>query len=149
MRPLTDPDARPRRYAFALTPLADAMFQLLIFFMLSSSLSPYSLIPLAGGPMGQSDLTGEVAPPTPAPEAGTQVAVWHLARGSLRAGAQTIALDDLPGVMPALLASGVVQVLLFPSRAATVQDIATTLEVLGSNGIDKVQLVSGPGPQGG
>ena len=37
---------RPRRYKFAMTPLADAMFQLLIFFMLSSSLAPYSLITL-------------------------------------------------------------------------------------------------------
>jgi len=149
MRPLTDPDARPRRYAFALTPLADAMFQLLIFFMLSSSLSPYSLIPLSGGPAWQSDLTGEASSAIPAPDVGAQVLVWHLARGTLRAGAQTISLDDLPGLMPELLASGVAQVLLFPSRAATVQDIATTLEVLGSNGIDKVQLVSGAGPQGG
>ncbi len=38
-----------RRYTFALTPLADAMFQLLIFFMLSTSLTPYSLLTITRG----------------------------------------------------------------------------------------------------
>ena len=46
---------RPRRYRFVLTPLADAMFQLLIFFMLSSSLAPYSLITLKTAPQDVAD----------------------------------------------------------------------------------------------
>jgi biopolymer transport protein ExbD len=48
----------PRRYKFVLTPLADAMFQLLIFFMLTSSLAPYSLITLktAAKPVSEEDV---------------------------------------------------------------------------------------------
>ena len=41
-----DPPHRPRGNRFPMTALADAMFQLLIFFMLASSLTPYSLLPL-------------------------------------------------------------------------------------------------------
>jgi biopolymer transport protein ExbD len=66
---LAQEGGRPRKYGFALTPLADAMFQLLIFFMLSSSLSPYSLIALTrGAPAGQSAVlpgVADEAAPTP------------------------------------------------------------------------------------
>ena len=40
---------RNRRYRFSMTPLADVMFQLLIFFMLSANLAAYSLLPLRSG----------------------------------------------------------------------------------------------------
>lgn len=42
------PQAR-RKHRVSFTPLADAMFQLLIFFMVSSSLTPYSLLLLRSG----------------------------------------------------------------------------------------------------
>jgi biopolymer transport protein ExbD len=52
-------------------------------------------------------------------------------------------LADLPGVIAALKVQEVDEVLIFPTRAATVQDIATVLEMLGVRGISKVRLVSG------
>lgn len=59
-----------RRYAFSLTPLADAMLQLLIFFMLSSSMAAYSLLglnsaaapALGAGPALPAMVTGGEAP---------------------------------------------------------------------------------------
>lgn len=141
---------RPRRYSFALTPLADAMFQLLIFFMLSSSLSPYSLIALTGGAAaGQSPVEGQARADAAVPDPAAKLVVWNLMRGRIRSGDQTIALADLPLLIPALIAEGVSEVLIFPTRAATVQDIATVLELLGSRGIAKVRLVSGSRVGGG
>lgn len=132
---------RTRRYGFALTPLADAMFQLLIFFMLSSTLSPYSLIALTGGaPAGQSQVIGQAdanaAPPDPA-----GMVIWHLSRGQVRAGDQVFALADLDALLPAL--DAVPEMLVFPTRSATVQDIATVLERVGQRGVTRVRLVSG------
>lgn len=152
MRPLVSIDARPRRYGFALTPLADAMFQLLVFFMLSSSLAPYSLIPLTGGPAGASALAGAAAAtPAPAPQPGQEAAVWHLGRGSLRSGGETVPLTTLPALVATLRGAGVTEVVLFSSRAATVQDVATVLESLAAGGIATVRMVAGAGtaPGGG
>ena len=140
------PAPRPRRYGFALTPLADAMFQLLIFFMLSSSLSPYSLIPLSGGAAGQADQTGTAAGAAPAAPAAAPV-LWQLQRGAVRIGAETVALDDLATRLPVLLPDAQARVLLFPGRAANVQDIATVLELLGARGVTGVQIVGGRGAE--
>lgn len=141
---------RPRRYGFALTPLADAMFQLLIFFMLSSSLSPYSLIALTGGaPAGQSPVEGQAEAAAPIPDPAAKLVIWHLTHGRVRSGDQSVALSDLPSVIASLIAEDVSEVLIFPMRSATVQDIATVLEQLGSRGVTKVRLVSGSQVGGG
>jgi biopolymer transport protein ExbD len=139
--------ARPCSYGFALTPLADAMFQLLIFFMLSSSLSPYSVIALTGGAAaGQSLITGLADPLADSPNPDAPV-IWHLSRGQVRAGDQVYALDELADLGSAL--DAVAEVLVFPARNATVQDIATVLEVLGKHGVGLVRLVPGSQVGGG
>ncbi|MDN5786748.1 biopolymer transporter ExbD [Pseudorhodobacter sp.] len=139
-----------RRYGFALTPLADAMFQLLIFFMLSSTLSPFSLIALtAGAPPGQSELQGKPQPEAVAIDASDNLVIWHLSRGQVRSGDQVLPLDALAAIVPALLAKGTPDVLIYPTRSATVQDIATVLEVLGARGVAKVRLIAGSQVGGG
>lgn len=141
---------RPRRYGFALTPLADAMFQLLIFFMLSSTLSPYSLIALTGGaPAGRSSISEQADDPAVAPKPGQALVIWHLSRQQIRAGDKSIPLTELVTLVPDLLKDNASEVLIFPTRSATVQDIATVLEVLGSQGVSKVRLVAGSQVQGG
>ncbi|RUS63328.1 biopolymer transporter ExbD [Pseudorhodobacter sp. E13] len=147
---LLDAGQRPRRYGFALTPLADAMFQLLIFFMLSSTLSPYSLIALTGGAAaGQSAITGQADAQAQSPSPDDALVIWHLSRGQIRAGDQSLPLSDLASLMPALEQQGIDEVLVFPTRSATVQDIATVLEVLGLHGVAKVRLVAGSQVGGG
>jgi biopolymer transport protein ExbD len=143
-------DHRPRRYGFALTPLADAMFQLLIFFMLSSTLSPYSLIALTGSaPTGQSSISELADDLAIAPKPGQALVIWHLSRQQIRAGDKSIPLNELVTLVPDLLKESASEVLIFPTRSATVQDIATVLEVLGSHGVSKVRLVAGSQVQGG
>ncbi len=147
---LLDAGHRPRRYGFALTPLADAMFQLLIFFMLTSTLSPYSLIALTGGAAaGQSSISGQPDAQAAPPKPNDALVIWHLSRGQIRSGDQNLPLAELASLMPALTQKGIDEVLIFPTRSATVQDIATVLEVLGVHGVAKVRLVSGSQVGGG
>ena len=80
---------RPRRYKFVLTPLADAMFQLLIFFMLTSSLAPYSLITLKTAPeeVTEEEATANAGgndPTQPAPaNAASDVTLWTVRNGTV------------------------------------------------------------------
>jgi len=148
MQTLSAPDERPRRYGFALTPLADAMFQLLVFFMLSSSLSPYSLMPLSAGAAPAGD---QVAPTTPQPQQDQEAAapeIWHLSRGAVRMGRETVALTELRDRLSGQQRGKIDQVLLFPGRSATVQDIATVLEVAGRHGVRRIQLMAASGLTG-
>lgn len=130
-----------RRRAFTLTPLADVMFQLLIFFMLSTSLAPYALLPLGGGPAPETD----AAPPpraagTPAP------AIWQLGAGIVRAEGRDVPLAEVGPLAAAATLSGVPEIILFAGRAATVQDMATALEALRAAGVPRVRLVGRTGP---
>jgi len=125
------------RRAFALTPLADIMFQLLIFFMLSTSLAPYALLPLAApAEPSREDVSGSAA----SSPAAAQV-VWHLLSGHLREGAQTILLDDMPAKLIELRAGGIEELVVFVTASALAQDLATTLEALRVNGPPRIQLI--------
>ncbi|MEL6523516.1 MAG: biopolymer transporter ExbD [Pseudomonadota bacterium] len=121
--------------AFALTPLADVMFQLLIFFMLSTSLAPYALLPL-----------GAPAPETPsqtpqaAPTANAQ-SIWHVSRDQIRIGSEMMPLHDLPGFLDTITPGTVDEVLLFATRAATAQDIATALEIARRGPFPRIRLI--------
>ena len=91
---------RKRSYRFALTPFADAMFQLLIFFMLSSSLTPYSLLTLQSGTPDAEAATGAGTDPAapPQPQAQTEpqdVALWTIEAGTVRVGGQEFDFDAL------------------------------------------------------
>lgn len=138
------PDPAPRhKPAFALTPLADVMFQLLIFFMLSTSLAPYALLPLGGAPPA-GDGAAETQPNTDAASF-DRPQIWHLGRNSLRVGNERGTLADAPDLVAAAQGLGVGEVLLFPSQAATAQDVATVLEALQAGRIARVRLVGRPG----
>jgi len=131
-----------RRYVFALTPLADAMFQLLIFFMLSSSLTPYSLLTLRNGP-GTQTAAATTETPTPAPAVDQQpVSSWTIEEGAIIAGGQRFNFDALPGLASVLSQREDPRVLLISSPRAQVQDIVTVLETLAAAQITSVQLVS-------
>lgn len=136
---------RPRRYGFALTPLADAMFQLLVFFMLSSNLAPYALLPLRSGAIGGTGASaGNGDAEGPALAAG-QTAIWSVSRDSLVAGGQRFGFDRLPDLAVALQQAGTAQVLLVTRPDAQVQGIVTVLETLATHGIVDVQVARGGG----
>ena len=125
----------PRRPAFALTPLADIMFQLLIFFMLSTSLAPYALLSLGGGTPAEAAAQPEAAAPPGAPT------VWHLGRGQVRSGTVWIDLPDLPQALATLAGQGVAEVLLFVTDTASLQDMVTVLEAAQGAGLPALRLM--------
>ncbi|MBA4492635.1 biopolymer transporter ExbD [Paracoccus sp. S1E-3] len=137
---------RNRRYRFSMTPLADVMFQLLIFFMLSANIAPYSMLDLRTGA-----LSGGGA--APAPETGTEpgrttdirsTAVWTLDEtGTILASGQRFEPARLPALADALMAQGTRDVLVVLRHDVAVQQLVTVLQTLAARGITSVQIASG------
>ncbi len=130
------------RLRVPLTPLADAMFQLLIFFMLASNLTPYSTLVLQGGPatagVAGGGGTGGTAPASP-----DGTTLWTVEADGLRVGGQRFALDDIPDLASALPAGA--SIVLVLRDAARVSDVAAVLERLTGSGIAAVRIASGGG----
>ncbi len=139
---------RNRRYRFSMTPLADVMFQLLIFFMLSANIAPYSMLDLRTGA-----LSGGGGSPSPDPETTVEpgrttdirsTAVWTLDEaGTILASGQRYDPARLPALADALLAQGTHDVLVVLRRDVAVQQLVTVLQTLAARGITSVQIASG------
>ncbi len=133
-----------RKYRFAVTPLADAMFQLLIFFMLSSNMTPYTLLPLKSAEERPAIGTGATTAPdgtgTVQPRKGDAI-IWIVEAEAVLAGGQKFDFDSLTPLAEALAqedkAAAVVLVL---RPTAQVQDVATVLGRLKAAGIERVQI---------
>lgn len=140
------PVRRPN-YRFALTPFADAMFQLLIFFMLSSNLTPYSFLTLQSAPaVGDAPASAmENAPPPSSSETPGEVALWRIEAGNIVVGGQSFEFDALGDLANALgTASAPADVILIVRGSAAVQDVATVLEALEKAHIGSVRISTEP-----
>ncbi len=134
---------KARSYGFSFTPLADAMFQLLVFFMLTSSLAPYSLMTLTPGAAGNIAAAGDAPEVQQKSSQEESVAIWSVGRGTLRAGGEKVALSDIHGLVDPLIEAGLDRVVLLTGRSATVQDMAAVLEALTLARVPTVQVVAG------
>ena len=140
---------RQRNYSFALTPLADAMFQLLVFFMLSSNLSPYSLLPLRAGALAApGEAPAAIDGPEATPMAAGDTAIWSVSRDSIVAGGQRFGFDRLPDLAGAVQAAGTARVLLITRSEAQVQGVVSVLEALAARGVTDVQIAAAPATRG-
>ena len=141
-RYLPEPEGARARRGFSLMPLADVMFQLLIFFMLSSSLAPYALLSLTAPatPPAEARDSPRPAQPRADPATGAQV-IWHLERGAVRAGPRRIGLAVLPAALAELRGDGIDDIVVFVSDAARAQDIAGLLEPVRQAGFARLQLI--------
>lgn len=136
---------RPRRYRFALTPLADAMFQLLIFFMLSSSLAPYSLITIKSAAPGTADSeesSGQGAGDGPAPASNAAgPTLWTVGKDIVTTGGQTYRIDQMVELAEALgTQDNPANVVILVREDARIQDVATAMEALERAEITGVQI---------
>lgn len=139
------PPRSPARYRFVLTPLADAMFQLLIFFMLSSNLAPYSLLTIRSGTTGDpsgADTGQELAEEEPAPLG--DVAIWNVDAGNVVVGGQEFGFETLTALAAALNANGDAAIILVVRNEANVQDLSSVLEALAAAEISNIQIAGGP-----
>lgn len=122
-----------RNYRFALTPLADVMFQLLIFFMLTSNLLPYAFLTLKSAPAnGASGGTAAAAEQASASAAlGSDRAVWVIAAGQVAVGGVTLEMAAIDTLVAGLATvENFAGVLLVLSETARVQDLAEVLASL-------------------
>ncbi|BCH33452.1 hypothetical protein MesoLjLc_53820 [Mesorhizobium sp. L-8-10] len=128
-----------RRALFALTPLIDIMFLLLIFFMLSSQIAPYSLMPIGNVATGIEDgnQTGDAAR--------TRDLAIRVSHGFVSVGGEAIPFEELQPALSQLISRGSTGFLLIATRSASVQDIVTTLEALQAVSAGRVTLVDATG----
>lgn len=140
--------ASGRRYGFTLMPLADAMMQLLIFFMLSASLSTYSLIDLRTGPAPSTGATPTLSALIAADGAEGE-AIWTIESGFVIANGQRFGFDTLGLMVAALRQQAAPKVLLMLRKGCSVQDLVVVLEALSGGGITDVQIVTGTTAEGG
>jgi biopolymer transport protein ExbD len=134
--PLRLPVSR-RRYQFVLTPLADAMFQLLIFFMLSTNLTPYSLLTLRSA-LNAGAVAGAGVQPLPAPAPNSFI--WTIRNGEIVANGQRFPLTQLQSLVKSMDETGVDRIVLVATSDAQVQDLTTVLEVLAASNIQSIQI---------
>lgn len=141
------PESR-RRYRFAITPLADAMFLLLVFFMLSSNLSVYALLPLTSAPAQSAESAtpsvpgedGAATAAAPQPRFG-ETRIWRVEAEAVIVGGQRFAFDRLDLLTEALTASDAeASVALIVHPTARVQDVVTVLARLEAAGMAHVKI---------
>lgn len=128
---------RRRRIIFVLTPLIDVIFLLLIFFMLSSQIAPYSLMPI-GRIAAATQADASVAKVRQA----SQDLTLRIAHGFVSAGQERIPIGELASASERFRAKGVSRYLLLPSSAAQVQDMVSVLEALRNSGAEVTMLNS-------
>ena len=143
-----DLPVRKRRVTFTLTSLADVMFQLLVFFMLSSSLTPYALLTLNRTDAVSDQRVGSSAgssPDTPLPSgAAVSAPLWNIGADGMVIQGQTFGFETLPDLVAALgddLTPA--SVILIVKSSARVQDLATVLAHLQDAEVTAVQISAG------
>jgi biopolymer transport protein ExbD len=131
---------RQRRAAFVLTPLIDVMFLLLIFFMMSSQISPYSLISISG------ISTADEPASAPSPDSRTDL-VLRVSAGFVGVDGERVPVSALRTALGQRVPGERTGALVLPDRSATVQDVVDVLEALQAAGIrDAALLGSAGGP---
>ncbi|MCG7625010.1 MULTISPECIES: ExbD/TolR family protein [unclassified Epibacterium] len=143
-----DLPVRKRRVSFTLTSLADVMFQLLVFFMLSSSLTPYALLPLQHtDPVSDQRVgtgAGAADPVAAQPGGATSAPLWNLDADALNIQGQRFDFSALPDLAAALGSDGgPASVILIVRASARVQDVATVLAHLQAADVTAVQISAG------
>lgn len=130
---------RRRRTSFVLVSLIDVIFLLVIFFMVSSQVLPYSLIPFGG-----------IASGTPAPAEGPASMAapvsLRIQPGRVSIGGRPVALADLAQALTELRSSGVSALVLSTSSTASVQDLVSVLEMCRTATFETVTVLNRRAP---
>ncbi|WP_405402637.1 ExbD/TolR family protein [Paracoccus sp. Ld10] len=136
---------RKLRAGFSVTAMADMLFQLLIFFMLSANLTAFALLDIRSGALsggsGGSDPLTETGRITDA----ASTAVWTISGDAVVASGQRFGLDRLDNLAAALADQGTANVLLVLRPDVPVHRVIAVLEALQARGITSVQIADGGG----
>ncbi len=133
---------RPRTKGFVLTSLIDVIFLLLVFFMLSSQIAPYSLMTVSGGASSEAQIPEQTTPQAAAEP--NNLMTFIVSRGHVRSGSATIPLDQLQEALKRLDEEQQRIATVLTTRSATVQDIVTALEIFEISNFQNVRLLMAP-----
>lgn len=123
------PPPRKYRRSISLTPLVDVIFLLLIFFMLTSQIAPFSLISLAGIKPDRDAQQVDLPSGSELPPSGLGALVTVL-NGGVSINGQRTAHLNIDKAMIKLRQTGVSTAIISPRSTATVQDLITVLEAV-------------------
>jgi biopolymer transport protein ExbD len=126
--------ARRRRASFVLTSLIDVIFLLVIFFMVSSQVLPYSLIAIGS--------TASGAPVAAEDQADAAPVALRIQQGRVSIGGRAVPLADLPGTLAALRESGVSSLVISTAQSASVQDLVSVLEMTRAAAFETVTVLN-------
>jgi biopolymer transport protein ExbD len=124
-----------------LTSLIDVIFLLVIFFMVTSQIVPFSMISL--GAAARDD--GVPVPPVAVESEGVAPVTIRILAGRVRIGPEAVAIADLRHAFDDLRTRGVTTLVLIPTSSATVQDMVAVLETAKVASIENVTLIRRPG----
>ena len=128
---------RRRRASFVLTSLIDVIFLLVIFFMVSSQIVPFSMIGVGPVASGGDEM---VAPADSAPS--TAPVALRIAAGRVTIGGERVEMGGLAPALEGLKAQGVTGVILISTATATVQDVVSVLEAVKAAAISDVTILN-------
>jgi biopolymer transport protein ExbD len=121
--------ARKRRRGISLTPLVDVIFLLLIFFMLTSQIAPFSLISFAKTTI-DNEAEQVNLPDTAKLSQQALGALITVLSGGISVNGQRTAHSNIDNAMTNLRQAGVTNAIIAPRSAASVQDLITVLEAV-------------------
>ncbi len=123
----------------SLTPLVDVVFLLLIFFMLTSQIAPFSLISL----VASESATNQTAHKLKGIAEKTSkigASLITISRGRIAVNGQRTPIGELLDVVNLQVADGTSVAILSARKNATVQDFTTVLEILKKSNLETVSI---------
>ena len=123
----------------SLTPLVDVVFLLLIFFMLTSQIAPFSLISLvASQNAGNQTAQNSAIPIEKLPK--FNASLITISRGRIAVNGQRTPIGELLDIVNLQVADGTNVAILSARKNATVQDFTTVLEILKKSNLETVSI---------
>ncbi len=122
----------PRRVqrGISLTPLVDVIFLLLIFFMLTSQIAPFSLISFAGTKAENKQVKQLDVPQQQAPKLASLGALITVINGGISVNGRRTPHADIDRAMAEIRKNGISTAIISPRSTATVQDLISVLEAV-------------------
>lgn len=133
------PPPRKFKRTISLTPLVDVIFLLLIFFMLTSQIAPFSLLSFAGTKVDRN--TKQVDLPVNSEQSSTELgALITVLDGGISINGQKSSHSIIDKAMTDLRQTGVSTAIISPRSTASVQDLITVLEAVKKASFETIRI---------
>ncbi len=130
---------RQYRRKISLTPLVDVIFLLLIFFMLTSQIAPFSIISLSTAKI-EKDIE-QINIPQEADIGPTNFgALISVMNGGVSINGERVAYEKIDQALAQLRLAGITAAIISPRSASSVQDLITVLEAVKRASFETIKI---------